>query len=474
MIAVGYDAYGNKIGPLQSATWTTDGTLHSIDKPIGSRIFYQSDQVTHTETGLITASSNNSKEVKIKGTTYVKIAGPSNSIVSAITRDENGSGFLDRIDVQLYSPATIPVKGAQITFTGTYDDPVTGARNITYTTYLTVDRVVSHNGTGTDSLFSVYLVEPTPGSTAYNYPQTGWTPTITISGVETMPMNGPTTDGAGPVVWSVVKTISTNTSDRSKDVVTVTFSEPVKSGVNDFSLSNSPKSILRVWTINGTDTSEVTNMLDSIPAFTLIDQTKTTVTFSMSNKHDLTSRDWIDIVWGDSTKRITDNRTTSPNAPAQDNRLVQVIVKGLKVDEIKVVPNPTGPIFTHENPGVMNLAYQPNARNWVRNDGAGAVLTFNIAPSINPVTHLPEKVTGYLKIYDMIGNVVVEAVNDTSNGLLPASWADSSQHPFDMYWNGSNSKGMRVAPGIYRAFLFLKYQDSAKPRKYIGTIGITR
>jgi hypothetical protein len=194
----------------------------------------------------------------------------------------------------------------------------------------------------------------------------------------------------------------------------------------------------------------------------------------MSNNHDMTSRDWINIVWGDSTKRITDSRTASPNAPAQDNRLVQVIVKGLKVDEIKVVPNPTGPIFTHEKPGVMNLAYQPNARNWVRNDGAGAVLTFNIAPSINPVTHKPEKVTGYLKIYDLIGNVVVDAVNDTSNGLLPASWADSSQHPFDMYWNGSNSKGMRVAPGIYRAFLFLKYQDSAKPRKYIGTIGIAR
>jgi hypothetical protein len=478
MIAVGYDKFGNKIGPLENATWSTDGTLHSIDRPQGSRIFYTTDQVLHDEAGKITASVINASEVKITGTVNITITGPENTIVSAITRDNNGDGYLDRIDIQLYSPATIPVRGSQITFTGTYNDPVTGAR-VTYTTYLTVDSVVSRNGTGTDSLFSIYLVEPKPGEAGYVYPQTGWTPTITIGGIGASALSHVCADGAGPVVWSVVKTI-TNTSDRSTDLVTVTFSEPIKSGVNDFSLSTMPDLVLQVWKHTTTpdglrDTIvEVTNMLDSIPSFVQIDQTKTMLSFTMTNKHDLTTRDYINIVWTDSLKRLTDNKTPA-NSPAEDNRLVQVVVKGTPAEQIIVTPNPSGPNFTHTSspynngPGEFQLAYNPRARDWVRVDRSGVVLTFNIAPSINPSTGLPEKISGYIKIYDMVGNVVQEKTNDD---MLPATWADSSVHPFDMYWNGSNSRGMRVAPGIYRAVLYLKYPEFPKPKKYYGTVGI--
>jgi fibro-slime domain-containing protein len=479
MIAVGYDAFGNKIGPLQNATWATDGTLHSIDRPLGSRIFYQTDQVIHDEAGHITASALNGKEVKITGSTYVTIEGPGNSIVSAITRDADGDGFLDRIDIRLYSPATIPLKGAQITFTGTLPfDPVTGAHNITYTTYLTVDSVVSSNGTGTDSIFFVYLDEPKSNTPGYDYPQTGWTPTITISGIAASSLSRTTTDGAGPVVWSVVKTI-TNTSDRTTDLVTVTFSEPISSGVNDFSLSNTPSSVLNVWehkTINGKDTLvEITNMFQGIKSFQTIDQSKTQVSFTMTDTNDLTSRDYINIVWGDSTKRITDSKTNNPpNAPVENNRLVQVVVKGLPPGQIVAVPNPSGPNFTHTNngPGQMQLANNPQARDWVRTDRSGVVLTFNVAPSFDPVTKKPEIISGYLKIYDMIGNVVMEESNDDVFSSLPSSSADSSMHPYDMYWNGSNSRGLRVAPGIYRVLLYLKYPELAKPRRYVGTVGI--
>ncbi len=478
MIAVGYDKFGNEIGPLANATWATTGTLHGIDRPQGSRIFYQTDQVMHDEAGNITATVINASEVKITGTVAVIIEGPGNTIVSAITRDNDGDGFLDRIDIQLYSPAAIPVKGSEITFTGTYTDPVTGDK-VTYTTYLTVDSVVSRNGTGTDSLFSVYLAEPKPGDPGYGYPQTGWTPTIRISGVAAASLSRTCSDGAGPVVWSVVKTI-TNTSDRTTDVVTVTFSEPIMSGSNNFNLLNAPQSILRVWKHTTTpdglrDTMiEITKeMLDSILKFVQIDPTNTQLSFAMSNGHDLTSRDYIDIVWADSIKRITDNKTP-PNSPAENNRKVQVVVKGTPVQEIKVVPNPTGPIFTHEQAGSMNLAYQSQARDWVRRDGAGAVLTFNIAPTIDSAGK-PERVTGYLKIYDMIGNIVQNIDSSNSKkGLLPETWSDSSEHPFDIYWNCSNSRGMRVAPGIYRAMLFLKYQGITKPKRYLGTIGVAR
>ena len=465
MIAMGYDKFGNKIGPLQDATWATDGTLHSIDRPVGSRIFYQSAQVVHDESGNITATALNLKETKITGIVHVTIEGPPNTIVSAVTRDANGNGFLDRIDVQLYSPATLPVKGSQITFTGTYNDPVT-AEKVTYSTYLTVDSVVSKNGTGTDSLFSVYLDEPKPGTPGYNFPQTGWTPTITIGGVGPSAISRTTIDGAGPVVWTVIKTIN-NPADRTKDVVTVTFSEPIAGGVNSFSLSNTPQSVLQVW---ADSTVAADSILAGITVFYQLSNNNTTLSFYMSNSSDLTSRDYINIV-GNSTK-LTDN-SSSANSPAANNRRVQVIVKGLPAQAIKVVPNPTGPVFTHEPPGTMNLAYQPQARDWVRADGAGALLTFDIAPTIDPVTHRPEIVTGYLKIYDVIGNVVVDAKSSDA-GILPTTWTDSSHHNFDMYWNGSNSKKMRVAPGIYRAVLYLTYPEFNKPKKYVGTIGIAK
>jgi hypothetical protein len=33
---------------------------------------------------------------------------------------------------------------------------------------------------------------------------------------------------------------------------------------------------------------------------------------------------------------------------------------------------------------------------------------------------------------------------------------------------------MRVSPGIYRVILYLKYENEARPKKYIGTVGISR
>jgi hypothetical protein len=272
---------------------------------------------------------------------------PQNTIISAITRDDNGNGYLDRIDLHFYGRITIPARGVQSTFTGTYNDPIAGSM-VTYATCLTVDSVVSKNGTGTDSLFSVYLVEPMPGVLAYGYPQTGWTPTISISGIGASAHSIKCVDGAGPVVWSVVKTINT-VSDRTKDLVTVTFSEPIQSGANSFSLVNQPTGVFRVWqrksSLDGKDTLvESLNMLDSIASFFQIDPTKTQLSFYMTNNHDLNTSHFINLVWNDSAIKLSDNGMP-PNLPAEDNRIVQikVIVPGSVVPGLQ---RPTAPTIS--------------------------------------------------------------------------------------------------------------------------------
>jgi hypothetical protein len=66
-------------------------------------------------------------------------------------------------------------------------------------------------------------------------------------------------------------------------------------------------------------------------------------------------------------------------------------------------------------------------------------------------------------------------VNYSDNDdILLAEWRTSGTtvHDMDMYWNGTNQKGMVVAPGIYRVFLFL--ESSSEKRKLVGTIGVTR
>ena len=125
----------------------------------------------------------------------------------------------------------------------------------------------------------------------------------------------------------------------------------------------------------------------------------------------------------------------------------------------------------------MHLEFNPYARDWVRTDRSGVVLTFDVSPRIDPSTGKLERVTGLLKIYDMIGNTVFSLDSTGSrDGIFPSKWAgtDTSTFHFDMYWNGSNSRGMRVAPGIYRTMLYLKYEHDARPVKYLGTGGISK
>jgi hypothetical protein len=476
-LSVGYDTYGNKRGP-ENSTWTTDSTLHPITNGTNvSRVFYQASQSKYDEAGHIIATVKGKDSVLVTDTAHVSITGPQTNLVSAITQDSSGNGFLDHIVIRFDKLVTITKEypADSIVITATVD----GKK---YT--LPVDSIRGRSSV-TDSVFIIYLSEPKKGDAQYDIPQTAWTPTITIpnlSGVS--PINDHASlDGAGPVVWSVVKTI-TSPANRTSDKVTITFSEPISTNGNNFNTTLDPSTVLYVWvkktTPDGRDTFVVMDsIISGISEFFQLENNNTTLSFYMSNNRDLTSRDYISLKT-DSTGKSLADRNSSPNAPIIDNRPVQVSISTEPPKEIKVAPNPSGPNFTHylNGPGQMHLEYNPNARDWVRNDGSGVVLTFDVAPRLDPndPTKL-ERITGLLKIYDMIGNMVFSCDSSKSrDGIIPPKWgkSDTSVFHFDMYWNGSNSRGMRVSPGIYRVILYLKYENEARPKKYIGTVGISR
>jgi hypothetical protein len=132
-------------------------------------------------------------------------------------------------------------------------------------------------------------------------------------------------------------------------------------------------------------------------------------------------------------------------------------------------PNPSGPTV-NRFAGYVNLQLQhnPNARNWVNSDRAGIVIT--IRNLVQPEG--AGKVKGTMKIYDVVGNPVTWMA---SNDLFGAPEMNG-RTSMDIYWNGLNNQGMKVAPGIYRAVLYLDYPSSSRIGNVKGVLklGVTR
>ena len=243
----------------------------------------------------------------------------------------------------------------------------------------------------------VYLHEQQNGS-----PQTAWRPLVSITGMQGTPdiNKKMANDGAGPVIWTVTKTI-VNPEDRKQDVITVTFSEPITGpGGGQFAWSTvKPSDVLTVYKLNaaGTGYDTLYNALDSITSFAQV-VNDSTVKFTMTNGNDITSSDYINIK--SSAGQIFDTRG---NAPVIDNRKAPVKLIGALPPRIIAVPNPSGPTFFHEQPGVLNFQNNPNARTWVRTERAGTVITFQLSR----LTSADERVEGNIVIYDAVGNLVI-------------------------------------------------------------------
>ena len=91
--------------------WHTTGTLHQCDTiNAATRIIYGADSsiVSDDESGRLIAVSQENQ--LISDTLRVVIIGPLSKPIDAITRDMNGNGILDRIEISFDMPIYINSK----------------------------------------------------------------------------------------------------------------------------------------------------------------------------------------------------------------------------------------------------------------------------------------------------------------------------------------------------------------------------
>ncbi|HAJ80448.1 MAG TPA: hypothetical protein DCO75_11835, partial [Fibrobacteres bacterium] len=194
----GYDMYDNLIGHINT-TWAEDGTLHPIDSPNINiyRIYYSAS--SNDESGYITTQvkSGVDSNVTLYDSVEVKIKGSSAIMDSAITRDENGNGYLDHIYFYFSKPVIIDTSYK-----------ISGV-TVRYNTYYFNVKSIRAVDT-TEKAYIIYLQDTINADRGvitadFPSPQTGWRPYLIMSKVPVVDsINVKCRDGAGPVIWRVV------------------------------------------------------------------------------------------------------------------------------------------------------------------------------------------------------------------------------------------------------------------------------
>lgn len=468
--AIGYDKYGNMRGG-ELCTWRTTGTLHECDTANSlTRIEYSADSaiVDDDESGnLIAVSVQNAS---ISDTLRVVIIGPLAKPVNAVTKDLNGNGLLDRIEIRFDMPVYKNSKHLLSYFSIYYNNSP-----------LSLDSF----SISKDSMnLTLFLNEYKDTSML----QTGWTPVISFQNVEFAlggavdSFNIETFDGAGPVIKSVVKEIKNE--NRNDDVVTITFSEKI-TGPNgsQFSFIEMPERVFTVYT-------KYSNSFKAIPILSGIKHFNAPVEpnfvlFNTSNGNDLSGHNYLNIRTDKGAYIIED---LSGNIPSKQNRKVQVQIKGTVKTELLIAPNPSRPSFVHEKPGEFHLVHNPQAVQWVAREKAGVAIIFPIQLTESHGT----VVGGQIVILDMIGNKVIAdpetdykfgnlfnkdpvVSNQKHLNIIPSAWrANGSIYEYVIYWNGYTKDKLKAAPGVYRAILklYTKSGQGEKVTTFVGKIGI--
>ncbi|MCU0608893.1 MAG: hypothetical protein MUF22_03885, partial [Chitinispirillaceae bacterium] len=456
----GYDIYGNPVGEILS-NWTVSPGLHripdSVNKP---SIFYSASDVSKDEEGYIKVSHNGFTD-----SVKVTIRGPAIQMKESTTQDLDGDGLLDHMVLHFSRPIVLSESYAK--------DSIKISMKVYPDVY--VFKVDSLEGTPgvADSVWVIALHD----TLFNNLPQTAWKPTVVLQPQKTLNLADTvitSTDGAGPVVWTVEKRL-VGLETRNEDVVTVTYSEPItKSNTNLLTVSDDPAKIFTVWTKDPSDTTKfikVPTMLKNIAGagVTIREIKDNQIIFTMSNGEDLTSQYFFSF---DTTGGGYVADMASEVTPAPGNRLERVKVVGDPGAVIVIGPNPMLPTVRRKPSGVLDVRNEPEASKWVTQDRSGAVMKFDFkAPTYQDARNGGVKVRVAIKIYDLAGNLVQSSKNDDfapgeTNSITKAT----------VYWNGTNGRGMAAAPGVYRVVAFVNYWDngSGASRSYTDTKHITK
>jgi hypothetical protein len=382
------------------------------------------------------------------------VISPNAVVLNAATKDNNGNGYIDAINITFDNDTSV-LSSATTGFSVRYGAvvlPVTG---------------VERTPGGSVRQWRLLIGEPTGAALATASLQTSWTPTLTLTDFARI-NNGTIicVDSCPPVIYRVIKVI-TDANKRTTDSVKVMFSEKIYGSTGgQFNISmNQPPNTFSVWWGN-TDVS-ADSLLVGINTFNRI-ATDSVLYFMMSNDKDLGAQNWMNI----KTASIL-IRDKPGNTPTSKNRKVPVELQTISI--IKTFPNPATATKRQINIGeditieVVKPGEKSKAKQIVlveKNGGAIISIEGIIIPPPNTGT-----VTLTMKIYDVAGNSVNYIRSDD---LFGASAIPGTS--IYLYWNGFNFQKMKVAPGVYRAVVYVDYPplSNIKDIKTISTVGIAQ
>jgi len=470
LTAVGYDAWGNRIGP-QESNWSTSDSIPDPSSPTdgASQILYDSRRADYPGSGIIivVALDKDGNPTDIRDTIYVRIENVTVSIMRAVTRDSNSSGYLDGIELEFAKPVTIDdenkLKDVTVSFSGT-----------------TLEVIGVQRVNNSSETWLLVLKEDQTTRTL----QTGWTPNVVIPEGLFADVarrdNLTAVDGAAPVIFRALKYFAQN--DHEQDIIKVVISEAF-AAQHFTSLNLAPKDLFNIWsyesgsakrqrlakaasdggscTYNGRGIAVDEGRLDGIPPPMRV--AGDTIQFSLGSRlnplADLTTSHFINIrvnTSADPASHLGDNAGNVQGFYC--NRVVPITYGNAPPMEAKTIPNPSSPTPNNPvaKPGDLNPWHDPTAADWVRDNKGGSIV--RVPVYVPGATE--GKVRCQIKVYDLVGNLVHAAKTDDLAGKS-GSHLQANQEKYvdiDLYWNGYNSKGMKVAPGTYRLIVQFDYE----------------
>lgn len=458
---IGYDLWGNTID-IVYCNWSTQDGIPSILFPDNTKqIYYTVGNVNYVTSGFLTAShiSNNG----ITDSVFIIIGPRPAKLVSAVTNDLNGNGYLDAIT--LYFDKKISFEENTLS-----DGLISGTLPLTPNSLSIAFDSLKKCTNPSGEKDSVYILSFDEYTTEKK-PQTSWLPHISISQIEDLfsVTDKKCVDGAPPVVWSVIKQVN-SVGQVEKDEVFVTLSEPIVhvDGSPFMYAAIKPSTILNIYLRDKNGFVHKENFLNGIDFFTKLENN--TLIFNMSNKANLTSNHYVNLVFQD--EYLAD---VPYNTPAINNQRVRVQVKGT-IDNISIGPNPVipTPVFWEETKDQpLTVINMNDGMNKVKIHG-GCLVIVNLALSSDISSQDISHASGQLMIFDATGNLVYEREN--RNNLIPDYLMNSAKETSEtiqivFYWDGISDRGMPAAPGIYKTVVYIGFDDDARKLERVMAVG---
>jgi len=509
--SVAYDDYGNKIGDYPSDWFSqTPIPYDAKDRPI---LVYVPGQATDNGTGQLCISVPGKNQ--LKDCITVIVTGVTVRPLSTITRDYDGCGYLDRIEMKFKKPITFAGGNDKAKGRSDVGDAITviyEPKNFTWA----IDSVTVNPK---DSTVTIWLEDKTPHTGAT---QTGWLPIVKINTSTFFDEAGKqdvmnVTDGAPPVIATAKLYFpkESNGKNISENYIDVAFSEKVMSSdktafgggnKNGADTKYVPEVLFNMWR-QGQNKAKMArtralskttgdaydgkpfvlryddNPLVGITKSVYIDES--TVRFYLESEKPIEPpNDYINIRTKDQEVNPWDPTAVLDmpgNIPLANNRKVPITFGNEPNENLKAIPNPASPESRPRQvsggytvrPGVIVAVHDREALELIRNPSGPLIggTVFEV-PVYVPTTGT---VKCQLKVYDLAGNLVVAGESNNA-----ASGMETGYSKMHLYWNGYNSKKMKVAPGTYRMVVYISYSnlgkndENAKNKKYQGLVGMSK